>query len=82
MTAISSLGWGVIVFSILIVLCSVAMWRSNRKMKKLEEHSIEYALHRHFNYWMFWVLIFNIFMLMLMLKGIYIDPVEHKFLRF
>lgn len=74
MIAISTLGWGVIIFSSIAVLCSVIMWRSNRAMKKLEEHSIEYSLHMHFNYWMFWVVIFNVFMVLLLLKGIYIDP--------
>lgn len=77
MFAISNLGWGVIIFSTIGVLCSVIMWRADRSMKKLEEHSIEYALLKHFNYWMFWVVIFNVFMILLMLKGIYIDPDEH-----
>lgn len=81
MFAISNLHWGVIVFSVLIVVCSAVMYYANAKMKKLEEHSIEYALYKHFNMFMFWVLMFNIFMLILVIRGIYADPEIIKFAR-
>lgn len=77
MFALSTLGWGVVVFSVLALVCAAFMWRSHRAMQRLDENSIEYALHKHFNYWVMWVLILNIFMVILMLKGIYIDPYRH-----
>lgn len=81
MTAISNLHWGVVVFSSLILVCCLVMWIANRKMSKFEEHSIEYALYKHFNMFMFWVLMFNIFMLILVVRGIYADPEIIKFAR-
>lgn len=74
MIVITNLGWGVIIFSALIILCGMLMWHSNKKMARLCETSIDYAIHQHFVYFITWVLFFNIFMLLLVLKNIYFVP--------